>query len=225
MRMRLETTARASVETSERPRASLKVTATVGSARSGCAAHRRVPRPLPRRAVNLILTNEELDLAMREAGRRDPAARPAQPDLIQRRSVHGAFPRLSPRRTTSSVRRAEIAGDLDAHRILSLGGDQPSYLLAVHWLSTAGREAGEPRPYHVVVNNIAALKIAVETGAGIGVLPDYAVDGDNRLTQILRDVEMPSLDSYLVYAEEMRSVARVQAFRDFLGAKAQRWKF
>ena len=34
-----------------------------------------------------------------------------------------------------------------------------------------------------------------------------------------------SLDSYLVYAEEMRSVARVQAFRDFLVAKAQRWTF
>jgi DNA-binding transcriptional LysR family regulator len=57
------------------------------------------------------------------------------------------------------------------------------------------------------------------------VLPDYAVVGNPDLIQILRDVEMPSLDSYLVYAEEMRSVARVQAFRDFLISKAQRWTF
>jgi DNA-binding transcriptional LysR family regulator len=57
------------------------------------------------------------------------------------------------------------------------------------------------------------------------VLPDYAVVGNPNLVQILRDVEMPSLDSYLVYAEEMRSVARVQAFRDFLITKAQRWTF
>ena len=56
-------------------------------------------------------------------------------------------------------------------------------------------------------------------------LPDYAVVGNPNLTQVLRDVEMPSLDSYLVYAEEMRSVARVQAFRDFLITKAQRWTF
>ena len=49
--------------------------------------------------------------------------------------------------------------------------------------------------------------------------------GNPNLTQVLRDVEMPSLDSYLVYAEEMRSVARVQAFRDFLITKAQRWTF
>jgi hypothetical protein len=49
--------------------------------------------------------------------------------------------------------------------------------------------------------------------------------GNQNLVQILRDIEMPSLDSYLVYAEEMRSVARVQAFRDFLISKAQRWTY
>ena len=62
-------------------------------------------------------------------------------------------------------------------------------------------------------------------GAGIGILPDYAVDGGQQLVQVLRETEMPSLESYLVYAEEMRSVARVQAFRDFLVSKAQRWNF
>jgi DNA-binding transcriptional LysR family regulator len=75
------------------------------------------------------------------------------------------------------------------------------------------------------MNNITALKLAVESGAGIAVLPDYVADGDTKLVQVLRDVEMPSLDSYIVYAEEMRSVARVQAFRDFLVAKAQRWTY
>jgi hypothetical protein len=48
---------------------------------------------------------------------------------------------------------------------------------------------------------------------------------NTKVRRVLRDVEMPSLDSYLVYPEEMRSVARVQVFRDFLVAKAQRWTF
>ena len=69
------------------------------------------------------------------------------------------------------------------------------------------------------------MRSAVETGAGIAVLPDYAVDGNTRLVPILRDIEMPALESYLVYAEEMRNVARVQAFRDFLVGKAQRWAY
>lgn len=43
--------------------------------------------------------------------------------------------------------------------------------------------------------------------------------------QVMRETEMPHMESYLVYAEEMRSVARVQAFRDFLVAKAQRWTY
>ena len=76
-----------------------------------------------------------------------------------------------------------------------------------------------------MINNISGLKTAVESGAGIAVLPDYVADQNNGLEQILRDVEMPSLDSYLVYAEEMRQVARVQVFRDFLVSKAQRWAY
>ena len=37
--------------------------------------------------------------------------------------------------------------------------------------------------------------------------------------------DMPELECYLVYPEEMRSVARVQAFRDFLVSNAQRWQY
>ena len=36
---------------------------------------------------------------------------------------------------------------------------------------------------------------------------------------------MPEMDCFLVYAEELKNVARVQAFRDFLWSrKAQRWR-
>ena len=34
-----------------------------------------------------------------------------------------------------------------------------------------------------------------------------------------------ALDAYFVYPEELKSVARVQAFRDFLVSKAQRWSY
>ena len=43
--------------------------------------------------------------------------------------------------------------------------------------------------------------------------------------QVLTSADMPSLDTYLVFPEEMRHVARVQVFRDFLVAKAQRWTY
>jgi DNA-binding transcriptional LysR family regulator len=226
MRMRLETTRARLIETSERPSGELKVTTTVGL--GSLWLTQRIAEFLdhyPDVRVELILTNEELDLAMREADVALRLRRPAQPDLIQRRLFTVHFHIYA---STDYIKRfgePKSLEDLDNHRILSFGGDQPSYLLAVHWLGSAGRDASNPRAYHFVVNNIPALKTAVETGAGIGVLPDYAVDGNSKLVQVLRDIDMPSLDSYLVYAEEMRSVARVQAFRDFLVAKAQRWTY
>jgi hypothetical protein len=45
------------------------------------------------------------------------------------------------------------------------------------------------------------------------------------LAQLFVDSEEISLDAYFVYPEELKSVARVQVFRDFLVAKAQRWHF
>ena len=226
MRMRLETTKARLVETSERPSGELKVTTTVGLGSIWLAQRIAEFMDLyPDVRVELILSNEELDLAMREADVAIRLRRPAQPDLIQRRLFTVHFHVYASSDYLKRFGEPKTLQDLDEHRIVSFGGDQPSYLLAVHWLSTVGREGQGPRQYHYVVNNITALKIAVETGAGIAVLPDYAVVGNPNLVQVLRDVEMPSLDSYLVYAEEMRSVARVQAFRDFLITKAQRWTF
>jgi DNA-binding transcriptional LysR family regulator len=226
MRMRLETTRARLSETGERPTGVLKVTATVGLG-SIWLAH-RIAEFLdlyPEVRIELLLTNEDLDLSMREADVAVRLRRPAQGDLIQRRLFTVHFHAYASSDYIKRFGEPKTLDELDQHRLVAFGGDQPTYLLAVHWLATVGREHQEPRVYNFITNNIFALKLAVETGAGIGVLPDYALNGQTNLVQILRDVEMPSLDSYLVYAEEMKSLARVQVFRDFLVAKAQRWTF
>ena len=87
------------------------------------------------------------------------------------------------------------------------------------------RDQRNPRPIHLTVNNITAMKRAVDSGAGIAVLPDYLIETGSPLVQLMRESEMPHLESYLVYPEEMKSVARVQVFRDFLIQKAQRWTY
>ena len=69
------------------------------------------------------------------------------------------------------------------------------------------------------------MKRAVDSGAGIAVLPDYLIETGSPLVQLMRESEMPQLESYLVYPEEMKNVARVQAFRDFLVSSAQRWEY
>jgi DNA-binding transcriptional LysR family regulator len=76
-----------------------------------------------------------------------------------------------------------------------------------------------------VVNNVIGLKLACENSVGIATLPDFLVEGSEGLVQLFSDSEAPSLEAYFVYPEELRSVARVQVFRDFLVSKAQRWQF
>jgi DNA-binding transcriptional LysR family regulator len=226
MTQRLERTRSQLSETRERPSGELKVTAT-----RGLGGHWLAPRlaefldQYPDIRVELILTDEELDLSMREADVAVRLRQPTQPDLIQRRLFTVHFHAYASPAYIKRFGEPMNLDDLDKHRILSFGGSFPSYLLAVHWLGTAGRDPKDPRTVHLVVNNITALKAAAESGAGVAVLPDYLVESDSPLTRVLRDAEMPSLDSYLVYPEEMKSVARVQAFRDFLIQKAQRWTY
>jgi len=226
MKMRLETTRARLAETSERPSGLLKVTTTVGL--GSLWLTQRIPEFLdlyPDITVEMLLSNEELDLAMREADVAIRLRQPTQPDLIQRRLFTVHFHIYASPDYIKRFGEPKSLEDLDNHRLLAFGGDQPSYLLGVHWLATAGRDLRNPRTYRAVINNISGLKTAVENGAGIAVLPDYVTDQNNQLVQILRDIEMPALESYLVYAEEMRSVARVQVFRDFLVSKAQRWTY
>ena len=66
---------------------------------------------------------------------------------------------------------------------------------------------------------------ACQRGLGIALLPDYLVEENVGLVQLFGEGEQIALDCFFVYPEELKSVARVQVFRDFLVANAQRWKF
>lgn len=69
------------------------------------------------------------------------------------------------------------------------------------------------------------MKNAAQRGVGIALLPDYVVDKEPGLVQLHVEESVPSFDTYFVYTEDLRSSARVQAFRDFLVSEAQKWQF
>jgi DNA-binding transcriptional LysR family regulator len=210
----------------EQPNGDLKVTTTLG-----LGTHWLTPRlvefaqQFPDIRIEMILTNEELDLAMREADVALRLRQPTQPDLIQRRLFTVHFHAYASQDYLKSRGRPETIEALDEHRIIAFGGNEPTYLAQINWLPTLGREARDPRQAILTVNSVTALKIAVEKGLGIAVLPDYLVEQSANLAQVLQFAEMPALESYLVYPSEMKNVARVQVFRDFLVSKAQRWTY
>lgn len=226
MTQRLERTRSQLSETREHPSGELKVTAT-----RGLGGHWLTPRLsefmdlYPDIRVELILTDEELDLSMREADIAIRLRQPTQPDLIQRKlftvhfHVYGSPEYLRNHGTPASI------ADLDDHRIIIFGQPAPNYLRDINWLATVGRPDGSPRQPFMHINNVHGLKRAVENGMGIAIIPDYLTDSANTLVRLLPDADLPAFDTYFVYPAEIRDSARVKVFRDFLLSKARHWKY
>ena len=75
------------------------------------------------------------------------------------------------------------------------------------------------------INNITGILKAVEADLGIGVLPDYVAAAYPDLVQVLPEVDAPSFDVHLVYADALRQSKRVAAFRDFLVKGSKDWQY
>ncbi|MDB5602843.1 MAG: Transcriptional regulator, LysR family [Xanthobacteraceae bacterium] len=224
--MKLEAARAKLTDSRERPHGELKVSTT-----QGIGVHWLTPRLgefldlFPDIRVTLITTDEELDLAMREADVAIRLRQPTQPDLIQRKlfSVHFHV-YASPEYLKRFGTPRELA-DLDQHRIVVLGGNVPNYLANRRWLIDAGREGKGPRTPLLTINNVLGVLRACQRGLGVALLPDYLVEENGGLVQLFGEADALALDAYFVYPEELKTVARVQVFRDFLVSKAQRWSF
>jgi DNA-binding transcriptional LysR family regulator len=224
--VKLESARAKLTDSRDQPNGSIKVTTTIG-----IGAHWLIPRLVefnalyPDIRINLISTDEELDLAMREADVAIRLRQPTQSDLIQRKlfSVHYhayASPDYLRRYGTP-----QTLDDLDNHELIVLGIDASSYVLNARWLTESGRNGHGPRTPRLAVSDIIGLLRACQAGLGIAMLPDYIVEENGGLVPLFEDIETAALDAYFVYPEELKSVARVQVFRDFLIGKAQRWTY
>jgi DNA-binding transcriptional LysR family regulator len=204
----------------------LRVTTTIGLGSTWLAS--RVNEFLdvhPGIHLELILDDSELDVAMRQADVAIRLRQPTQPDLIQRKLFTVHFHVYASPAYLKRFGQPQTVHDLDTHRIVVFGENAPTYLKAMNWLCRAGRAPGHPRTAVLSINNVLAIRRAVEKGVGIAMLPDYIIPGDSNLVTLLAEYDVPSFDCFFVYPEEVRDSARVIVFRDFLISNARRWNF
>jgi DNA-binding transcriptional LysR family regulator len=175
--------------------------------------------------ITLITTDEELDLAMREADVAIRLRQPTQPDLIQRKLFSVHFHAYASPDYLKRFGTPRDHADLDKHRIILLGGNVPAHFANRRWLLEISRDGKGPRSPNLTINNVLGVLRACQRGLGIAILPDYLVEENGGLVQLFGDDNSLALDAYFVYPEELKSVARIQVFRDFLVANAQRWHF
>ena len=69
------------------------------------------------------------------------------------------------------------------------------------------------------------MKRAVQLSIGIALLPDYMIEPDSGLVQLIPEADLPVYQTFFVYPAELKNTARVRAFRDFLVAKAEEWHY
>jgi DNA-binding transcriptional LysR family regulator len=215
------------IDSREKPHGELRVTTTLGLGANWLAPRLSEFVDLyPEIKLQLLLSDDDLDLGMREADVALRLREPSQPDLIRRRLFTVHFHAYASADYLKKHPQPRTVEDLDLHHLVAFGAPTATHLLYdLNSLLSLGRDPKSPRTPQITVNNLAAMTHAVEHGVGIAVLPDYCVQPQSGLVRLLPQADMPEMECFLVYPEEMKNVARVQAFRDFLVSKAQRWRY
>lgn len=224
--MKLENVKSRLSEAKDRPSGVLRVTTTVGLGAGWLTE--RAPEFLdlyPDIQLQLILANEELDLTMRQADCAIRLRQPQQPDLIQRRLFTVHFHLFASPSYVSKFGKPEKISDLKHHRIVTFGVPVPTHLSELNWLETVGDFESGNRVANLQINDILSIKRAVQRGAGVAMLPDYLIEKDSGLVQLLPETEVPSFDTYFAYPEAMKNQAKLNVFRDFVISKARNWAY
>lgn len=208
------------LETRERPRGPLKVTTPVEFGTIWLTSVMdEFYEQFPEISITILADDKELDLTMREA---DVAIRlfPARhPDLVQKKL---ATFNSSLYASTDYIREHGLPKKIDEltkHRVIAYPETVRMPYAEVNWhLSAGGKNSLAPNLY---INSLVGIKQAIESGFGIGSLPDYIADTSHNLTEILPDLKAPSTDMYYIYPIELRNSKRINVFRDFLVKKMQ----
>ncbi|VAW14345.1 Transcriptional regulator, LysR family [hydrothermal vent metagenome] len=211
-------------DTRKIPSGPLRVTTTVGLGSAWLTPRiKGFIEQFPDIELELLLTDSELDLAMRQADIAIRLRQPVQPDLIQRRLFTVHFHIYASADYLKRHGTPQTLEDLDSHKIVTYG-HPPAYLRSINWLTTAGRDKS-PRAPVLRINNIDGLKEAVVQGIGLAMLPDYTIGANSGLVRVSIAAKAPEFDTYLVYAEEQRESKRISVFCEFLVSNARNWSY
>lgn len=214
---KLKATETALMDSRDRPKGPLAVTAPAALGTMWLVPELNEFMELyPEITINLIVTDKELDLAMREADCAIRTGESKDADLIQRKitTIHSdLYASNDYLRRHGVPKRAE---EIKNHRLIAYGSDTNVPFDDVNWILKVGAKQGEEWQPAVTINSLFGMLQAVEHGIGIAGLPDYMARNSKSVTALLKDVQGPPVDVHFVYPAELRYSKRITVFRDFL---------
>lgn len=192
----------------------LRVTATAGFGTIWLAPRlNRLFSAHPGLSIDLILTEQILDLPMREADVAIRMASPTQADLIRRKLMQVQMRLYASAEYIAAYGRPERVTDLSEHRLVAFSTDAPQPSEAAGWLQ---QKIAPHKSSHVVINSYFGVLKAANAGLGVAALPDYITHDYPGLVNVLPEEVSPPFSVFFTYPEELRRSQRVIAFRDFM---------
>ncbi len=175
--------------------------------------------------VSLVLSDNELDLGMREADVAIRMMMPRQPGLVQRHLLTVRSHVYASHSYIQKYGKPQTVEELDQHRLIIFGEDARAPVQDVNWLLREGNVDQSGRVVVLRVNNVYGIFRAVESGLGIASLPDYLARESTKIETVLPDLNVRTTDVYFTYPEELRHSKRIAVFRDFLLRKVAETRF
>ncbi|MEQ1790057.1 MAG: LysR family transcriptional regulator [Rickettsiales bacterium] len=213
---RLSIAENALLESKERPRGPLIITAPVAFGTTWLTQRlREFSEIYPEIIITLLVDDRELDLTMREA---DVAIRlfPAKhPELIQKKltvlnnSIYASNDYLR------KYGIPKTAQDLQHHRLILFTEDQKQPFAEVNWILKTFSTNDNPQMPPFKINSLFGMFKAVKSGMGIAGLPDYMVQRKS-ISKLLPELSGPKTDVFLLYSMEMRNSKRINVFKEFI---------
>lgn len=217
---KLSVTENALMEVADRPSGPLKVTTTYSFGATWLTSQiKEFAELFPEIQIELILSDDELNLTMGEANVAIRMYPSKNPDLIQRPlvQIHSSlFASNDYLRIHGIPKRFE---DLANHKIIALIDSGHSPNEKFNWLQERAAQEGIPLQVSFSVNNLMSMLRSVKNGMGIAVLPDYIVERARHVSRVIDDVQGEPVDAYLTYPMDMKESKRVRAFRHFIQRK------
>ena len=197
----------------------LRVTTTAGFGTSWLAPRLSgLFRDHPEISVNMILTEDTLDLSMREADVAIRLGEPKQADLVRRPMMPIRMRLYGAQEYIERWGEPESQADLIDRRFISFSPDAPQPEASRVWVSS---KFTSERKSHLTMNSYFGVLKAATSGLGIAALPDYVTRGYPELINVLPEDTSPSFTAFFCYPQELRRSRRVLAFRDFLMSEVE----
>ncbi len=177
----------------------------------------------PEIQVSLLLTDEEVDLNMREADIGITAQTISGADLIHREPVSYRFRIYASQAYLKKYGTPQKPEDLDHHRLIVFGKEMSHIYSNLDWLLRVG--AKKPRAPYLVISNGQAICEATRSGLGISALHKYMVGDDPEMVEILPNIPGTTVYRYVIYPAHLAALKRIQVFVDFVLKKMKEEEF